>query len=150
MAKAQTLVPSLIYKDSEKAMTWLEQVFGFEIAMVVRDDKGKAIHIEMSHGEALLYVGNDDWSELIASPASLGGKTTAIMSLHVDDVDAHFARAKTGGARIVAEPEDQFYGDRVYRALDLEGHYWTFHHEARDISITEMERTSGHKIEIKK
>jgi uncharacterized glyoxalase superfamily protein PhnB len=41
-------------------------------------------------------------------------------------IDAHFARAQAAGAVIVQELADQFYGRRTYRALDLEGHLWTF------------------------
>ncbi len=40
---------------------------------------------------------------------------------YVDDVDAHYAQAKAAGARVLSEPEDQFYGDRTYRAEDPEG-----------------------------
>jgi len=43
-----------------------------------------------------------------------------------EDIDAHCARARAAGAEIIAEPETQFYGDRTYRARDLEGHIWTF------------------------
>jgi PhnB protein len=45
--------------------------------------------------------------------------------VHVDDVDAHFERAKEAGATILTEPEDTANG-RLYRAEDLEGHRWMF------------------------
>ena len=38
------------------------------------------------------------------------------------------------GATIAAEPEDQFYGARIYRAVDLEGHRWIFATQTRDVS----------------
>ena len=44
---------------------------------------------------------------------------------HVDDVDAHFERARRAGATILSEPEDEPFGRR-YRAEDLEGHRWMF------------------------
>lgn len=34
--------------------------------------------------------------------------------------------AQAGGAVIEQELQDQFYGDRTYRAKDPEGHVWTF------------------------
>ena len=43
----------------------------------------------------------------------------------VDDVDAHFAQARSSGATILSEPEDTGHG-RSYRAADLEGHRWMF------------------------
>jgi uncharacterized glyoxalase superfamily protein PhnB len=46
--------------------------------------------------------------------------------VYVDDVDEHFRQARDAGATILSEPEDQDYGERVYRAADLEGHRWMF------------------------
>jgi uncharacterized glyoxalase superfamily protein PhnB len=45
--------------------------------------------------------------------------------VHVDDIDAHYERAKRAGAHILSEPEDTPFGRR-YRAEDLEGHRWMF------------------------
>ena len=58
--------------------------------------------------------------------------------MYVDDVDAHYARAKRAGATILEEPTDQFYGDRRYRAADPEGHHWCFATHVRDVSAEEM------------
>lgn len=53
--------------------------------------------------------------------------------VYVDDIDRHYEIAKNNGARIIAEPKDQYWGDRRYEALDLEGHKWFFHERVRDI-----------------
>jgi hypothetical protein len=44
------------------------------------------------------------------------------------------------------EPEDQFYGDRVYVAKDG-GHVWSFAQNLRYVSREEAEKASGLKIE---
>ena len=54
------------------------------------------------------------------------GQITVGLYVYVDDVDAHFERAKAEGAEIEAPPEDKPYGDRSYGAFDLEGHQWWF------------------------
>jgi uncharacterized glyoxalase superfamily protein PhnB len=51
---------------------------------------------------------------------------SGLVHAYVDDVDAHFERAKAAGAEIVMEPTDQDYGDRRYDALDPEGQFWSF------------------------
>jgi uncharacterized glyoxalase superfamily protein PhnB len=43
---------------------------------------------------------------------------------YVDDLDAHFARARAAGATIVSEIEQRGY--RAYTAEDPEGRRWTF------------------------
>ena len=73
-------------------------------------------------------------------PASLGGVNT--QSVHVnltEDLDAHCARAEAAGAEIIARPEDQFYGDRTYRARDPEGHIWTFGQTVKDMAPGEWD-----------
>ncbi len=46
--------------------------------------------------------------------------------MYVEDVDAHFERARAGGARVVYPPEDTEWGSRRYRVLDLEAYEWSF------------------------
>ena len=60
------------------------------------------------------------------------------MLCYVDDVDAHYEQAKAAGAQIVAEPEDKYYGDRMYSAADPEGHQWFFATHIRDVPLEEM------------
>jgi uncharacterized glyoxalase superfamily protein PhnB len=44
----------------------------------------------------------------------------------VSDPDAHCARAKAAGAKIVMSLSDKEYGGRDYTARDPEGNIWTF------------------------
>jgi uncharacterized glyoxalase superfamily protein PhnB len=64
----------------------------------------------------------------------------------VDGLDAHCARARAAGAVIMQEPTEQFYGDRTYRAIDIEGHMWTFGQHVRDVSRAEAEASLGQPI----
>ncbi len=44
----------------------------------------------------------------------------------VEDVDAHYERAKAAGAEIIREIEDTDYESREYTARDPESHVWSF------------------------
>ena len=46
--------------------------------------------------------------------------------VYVDDVAAHFARAREAGATLLSEVESGPGGGLLYRAEDLEGHRWMF------------------------
>jgi uncharacterized glyoxalase superfamily protein PhnB len=53
------------------------------------------------------------------------------LCVYVDDVDAHCRRARAAGATIAMEPTTNDYGsdywtDRTYEAIDLDGHHWWF------------------------
>ena len=138
---------AVFYRDPRAALDWLEKAFGFERSMVITDKDGRLAHSEMKFGDGYLMVGSE-WADFVASPASVGGKNT--QSIHVqlqDGIDAHCERARAAGAVILMEPADQFYGDRTYRARDLEGHVWTFAQTVRSVTREEAERASGLKIE---
>ena len=138
---------ALYYRDPMAAIDWLELAFGFTRSLLITDRKGRFGHAEMRCGDGVLMVGGE-WAAFTASPASLDGKNT--QSVHVllaQDLDAHCARARAAGAAIVQEPEDQFWGDRTYRAQDPEGHVWTFCQVVRVVSREDAERDSGLHIE---
>jgi uncharacterized glyoxalase superfamily protein PhnB len=67
------------------------------------------------------------------SPAELGYGTQSL-TVFVEDVETHFARANGGGARIVEPLHETEYGELPYGAEDLEGHHWLFSRHARDVS----------------
>jgi uncharacterized glyoxalase superfamily protein PhnB len=143
--------PSVFYRDPLAALKWLEQAFGFETSMLVTDASCAVGHAEMSFAGGKVGVGGE-WasaellgSAAMKSPASLGGAGSQFIRVALQaGIDEHCARARAGGARITQPPADQFYGARVYRALDLEGHVWCFDQPmGASPSVEEMERAMG-------
>lgn len=143
-------VSSGIYcRDPWAELDWLEKAFGFERTLVVTNPDGSLGHAEMRFGDGVIHIGSQ-WAEFIASPAEVGNKNTQTIHIQLQrDIDAHCAHARAAGATILQEPADEFYGDRTYRARDPEGHVWTFGQTVRQVSLPEMERASGLKIEAK-
>jgi uncharacterized glyoxalase superfamily protein PhnB len=141
---------ALCYKDPEAALAFLERAFGFEPAMIIRDGDGRIAHSEMRMGDGLVMVGSE-WDEATRSPASIGGKATQTVHVHLSaDIDGHCARARAAGAKILMEPETQFYGDRSYLAADLEGHIWTFGQTVEVLSPDQWDaRSPGLKTEMR-
>jgi len=146
-AHLSTFSSALSYLDPFAALDFLERAFGFERTMVITDETGALGHAQMTFGNGTIMIGSE-WNENRKSPRSVGGKCTQTVHVHLDeDLDAHCARARAAGAVIEAAPEDQFYGDRTYRAVDPEGHVWTFGQTVRAVSRAEAEAESGLKIE---
>jgi len=142
-----TLSSALCYRDPKAALKWLEAAFGFETIMVITDAEGNLGHSEMRFGDGLIMVGSE-WSADHKSPASVAGKNTQTVHVHLtEDIDKHCARAKAAGAVIIQDPATQFYGDRTYRARDPEGHIWTFGQTVKAVTREEAEKASGLKIE---
>ncbi len=134
----QRIIPYLAYDNAAEAIQFLCRAFGFECRFQFPMDDGKIGHAELSlHGETLMLASTQPEMKFLG-PRSLPG-LTAMVAVYVDDVDAHFARAKKEGAEILTEPETQFYGDRTYRVRDCEGHLWVFATHVKDISPEDMQ-----------
>ena len=50
------------------------------------------------------------------------------------DVDAHYRKVKSTGARIVEQLNQTIYGEHQYGVVDLDGHHWLFSQHAKDLS----------------
>jgi uncharacterized glyoxalase superfamily protein PhnB len=138
-----SLSSALSYRDPKAALRFLEEAFGFETCMVILDADENLLHSEMRFGDGLIMVGSE-WNEATRSPASIDGKVTQTVHVHLtEDVDAHCERARKAGAVIQQEPSDQFYGDRTYRAVDPEGHLWTFGQTRQAMTPEEWDKASG-------
>lgn len=128
---------ALVYDDASAAIDWLARAFGFEVRLRVDGEDGQVRHAELVFGEGLIMLGSGAGDPLRKSPRALGGVNTQALCVVVDDADAHCARARAAGAKIVMEPSTKDYGpdywvDRTYEAEDLEGHRWWFMQRVRD------------------
>jgi uncharacterized glyoxalase superfamily protein PhnB len=125
----------IFYKDPARAIDWLCAAFGFEVRIKVEGEGGRIEHSELTYGDGLIMVGGDAEAKgkhpFRRSPKDVGGGNTQSVMVFVDDCDAHCAHARSHGAEIVMEPETHDFGadywtDRTYEAIDLEGHHWWF------------------------
>jgi PhnB protein len=132
-----SVTPYLYYEDGAGAIDFLTSAFGFteKYRMTGEDERVAHAELELGGGVVMLGTPGEDYK----NPKKLGGKTQSIY-VYVDDVDGHFEHAKSAGAMIVRDPEDQFYGDRSYGAEDPEGHEWYFATHVREVSPEEMQQ----------
>ena len=130
------VAPYLLYEDLAAAISFLVEAFGFEERFRMTGADGRANHVELGVGDDGLVMAGSPAGDY-RNPRHLGA-STQLVYVYVDDIDAHYARAKAAGAEILEEPSDQFYGDRRYACVDREGHQWTFAQHVRDVAPEEM------------
>jgi uncharacterized glyoxalase superfamily protein PhnB len=125
--------PSIVYRDRVAAIQWLQRAFGFETTLVVQHADGEIGAAQMSFGDGQIWIAEEEPEQTgtnvarKVSPRTVDGLNTQSVEVVMEyGIDAHFARAQAAGAVIIQELADQFYGARTYRAVDLEGHLWTF------------------------
>jgi PhnB protein len=85
---------------------------------------GRIGHAEIAFQGHIVMLASAGQEMGWTSPADLAAIHSQLV-VHVDDLDAHYERAKGAGATIAAEPREQ-HGQRMYRAMDPEGHRWIF------------------------
>lgn len=126
-----TVTPYLMVEDADGLIAFLEQAFGATLRGRHDGPDGRMMHAELQIGDSRVMMGQAT-GEWPAMPAML--------HLYVEDADAVFRRAVEAGARVVREPEDQFYGDRSGGVVDPTGNQWWISTRVEDVSPEEMER----------
>ena len=129
------VIPMIAYEDGPKAMDWLSSAFGFQERTRMVGEDGRLSHGVMQAGEGVIMLATPtpDYQaprrhRAECEPTQKWSSVPYIVDgvlVYVDDVNAHYARAKQRGATILSEPEADDYGKR-YRAEDVEGHRWMF------------------------
>ena len=158
--RAPDLVPTVTFEDLPRAIEWLGRVLGFRERSDARLTWPGGGMTWFEVGDSLLRISTprEQWGEARGgvreggsadsdrsdtSNASDESSPDAVMKVYVDDVDLHFSRAKAEGARIVSEPEDGFWGGRIYRLLDPEGHAWEVGQRDRDLAAAQWRLPPG-------
>jgi uncharacterized glyoxalase superfamily protein PhnB len=114
-----TVIPELSYPDVAAAVDWLCNAFGFRL------------RVRIGNHRAQLDVGD---GALVVREGEPGGDRVMI---RVDDADGHCRRAERAGAKIVARPADQVFGERQYTAEDFSGRQWVFSESIADVAPEE-------------
>lgn len=124
---SSTVIPTLRYHDAQAAIEYLQNVLGFEATMVVEGEGDIIEHAQLRHGTGMVMLGSirdSEWSEAVDGDGDPSGNGATYVI--VDDVHAHAERARSYGANIVMEPEEQSYGGANYALKDHEGNVWSF------------------------
>lgn len=121
-----TVLPHISYQNLAEAIEWLTSAFGFKEHYRYGDGPSGG---QMRAGDAAIQPEQAQAGH--KSPAQLGYGTQSL-TIIIDDVDAHYARAKSAGATILEEPHLTVYGEYQYAAKDLDGHHWLFSRHVTD------------------
>jgi uncharacterized glyoxalase superfamily protein PhnB len=124
-ADAPQIIPYLYYPDATEALEFLVNVFGFEVKSAVRGANDEVLTAQVRWGDGVVMIGPgmEPFGTRAVQDAAWA---TTRMFVYVDDVDAHYERAKAGGATIVSEPAAHFSDNKLYVASDCGGQQWIF------------------------
>jgi uncharacterized glyoxalase superfamily protein PhnB len=120
-----SLLPHVVYRNLADAVDWLRKTFGFVEYYRYGEPISGAM---MRSGSAYM---------MLKAARDERQPQTSLLTIFVDDVDAHYAKAKSAGARIFEDLNETCYGEKQYGVEDLEGHHWLFSQHARDLDPSE-------------
>lgn len=124
------ITPYLIVDDAASFIDFLGNAFGAVERLRIPMPGGAIGHAEVEINGAVLMV---------SDAAGTDFQTTRSLIHHfVDDVDSAYKRAIDAGATPIAEPETQFYGDRMGHVLDPSGNRWALSTHVEDVDIEEV------------
>jgi uncharacterized glyoxalase superfamily protein PhnB len=120
-----SLLPHVAYQNLAEAVEWLSRTFGF----VEYYRYGEPV------SGAMVRLG----AACIMLKATRQGSPVhpSLLTLFVEDVDSHYAKVKSAGAKICEELNETCYGEKQYVVEDPEGHRWLFSQHVRDLDPTE-------------
>lgn len=126
-----TVTPYLVVDDPDGLIEFLERGLGATLLERHDGPDGRMMHAALQIGDSKLMMGQAA-GECPAIPA--------MIHLYVENTDALFRQAVAAGARVLREPEDQFYGDRSAGVEDPCGNRWWISTHVEDVSAEEMKR----------
>ena len=126
------ITPYLIVENAAGYLDFLASAFGAVERTRVPMGEGLIGHAEVEIGGAAVMLSD-------AAPPEFP-VTSSQIHLYVEDVDAVYVQAVSAGATAVAEPADQFYGDRIARVADPSGNQWSIASNVEDVDMDELMR----------
>ena len=131
----EIVLPHVHYRNVAEAIAWLNNAFGFVEQYRYGNPMSGA---QVRAGNALIMLKQMGPDE--RTPRELGFGTQSL-TIFIEDLEGHFARAQAAGVPIVEELHETVYGELQYAAIDLDGHHWLFSRHARDVNPEEWGAT---------
>ena len=133
------VTPYLFVRDAAKAIEFYKNVFGATETVRMPGPGGKIMHAEIKIGDSTVMLADENAQMGALSPVSIGG-AGSLLNVYVPNVDATVQKAVAGGAKVLREVKDQFYGDRTGSIQDPFGHLWSVATHVEDVTPEEMKK----------
>jgi PhnB protein len=129
--KIPSLIPVLAVERVEEAVAFYEEL-GFSEIFSISDVSGTVVHAHLRKDDSVLFLGRLGASHYEGHERAVTIEESRInqrgigitLMLQVDDLAAVYKLVRSKELQILAEPADEYYGDRVFFFLDPFGYEW--------------------------
>lgn len=126
-----TITSYFLVNDGKKFIKFIKEAFDAVMQYKSLMPDGSIMHAQLKIGDSIIMMGES------------GGKWNprpSTIYMYVPDVDSVWTKAINAGGKILREPTDEFYGDRVGGVEDPEGNQWWIATHTTDVSPEEMKK----------
>ncbi|MGI8746081.1 MAG: VOC family protein [Bryobacteraceae bacterium] len=129
-----TVTPYLAVANAAEFINFVKAAFGATEMYSHKRPDGSIGHAEVKIGDSLVMIGQagGEWKPM---PAAL--------YVYVPDCDSVYRGAIAAGGVSLAEPKDQFYGDRHGGVKDPAGNQWWIATHIEDVAPEELARRAA-------
>ena len=129
--RVPSLIPVLAVEDIEEAVAFYKQL-GFSEVFSIPDQKAQLVQAHLRKGDSVLflgrlgvshYEGHERAATIKHSPSNERGIGITLI-LQVDNLVEIYDFVRSEKLHILAEPADEYYGDRVFFFIDPFGYEW--------------------------
>jgi uncharacterized glyoxalase superfamily protein PhnB len=131
VAGVPSVIPVLAVEDVQEATGFYSHL-GFREVFSIPDRSGKLVHAHLRKGDSALFLGRLDVShyrghrraEIIRGSRSIERGIGITLILQVNNLASVYDFVCREKLEVLAEPVDEYYGDRVFFFLDPFGYEW--------------------------
>lgn len=132
------IIPRLLCNDGAAEIDFCIETFdAVELNRRLGPD-GMMAHALLTIGSEMIMI-EGEWPALPGRAPKPDGSSSVVIFIYVEDVDRTIERAIGKGAKVIVQPQNQFWGDRIAWIMDPAGHVWTI--ATRIEETTEKERS---------
>ena len=126
-----SVTPYLTVEGVPRLIEFVTAAFGAKETERITGPDGRIAHAEVKIGDSVVMMGEarGDWKPM---PGAI--------YLYTTDADVTYQRALKAGATSLAEPANQFYGDRQGGVRDPVGNVWWIATRIEDVSTEEIQK----------
>jgi PhnB protein len=122
----RAVTPYLALENTGRFIQFIKEAFGAQEKLVVPSPEGGIAHAKIAIGDSILEMSD---AHGVYKPMPCG------LHLYVPDTDAVYEQALRVGAKSIAAPADQPYGDRSAGVVDPFGNQWFIATHIKDVGF---------------
>lgn len=118
------IIPRLVCRDGAVEIDFCVKTFAAVEVNRRQGPGGVMAHALITIGSEMIMI-EGEWPTLPSRAPEPDGSSPVVIFLYVEDVDQTLERAVANKAKVLRQPENQFWGDRIAWIMDPAGHVWT-------------------------